>query len=143
MEHIAIVIADEHINLRNLIVARLEQEYSFQIVGLANTSASVICCALQTRPRLLLLDPRMQDGQGLAAIRRLRVELPAMGIVVLTAFCETALKIELTKLGVHFILNKGVESCKLVEVLHRAAQSTQGNAPQTNLNEELTCLIPQ
>lgn len=140
MERIAIVIADENIKVRRLVVARLEQEPAFQIVGLADNSAAAVCCALQTHPRILLFDLRMQDNQGLATIRRLRAELPGTVIVVLTAYCETALKIELAKLGVTFILNKGIESHKLVEVLHRAAQ---GNVPPIISNEELTCPKPQ
>lgn len=124
MERISILIADEHLQVRTQVLARLNREADFKIVGLADTSASAVRTANETHPRLILIDPIMSDGLGLDAIRRLRAELPDAAIVVLTAFTDTAQKIELEKMGVRFILNKGIESYKLVEMLHSAANCT-------------------
>jgi DNA-binding NarL/FixJ family response regulator len=132
MERIPILIADEHSQVRAQILVRLEREQDFMIVGTADTSASVIRTANETHPRIVLIDPMMHDGQGLDAIRRLRADLPDVELVVLTAVTDTSQKIELDKLGVRFILNKGIESHKLVDVLHRAAHSRNGNATYTS-----------
>ena len=130
MERIAIVIADEHLQVRTQVLERLNREADFNIVGLANDSSSAVRTANETHPRIVLIDPMMRDGLGLDAIRRLRAELPEAAIVVLTAFTDTAQKIELDKLGVRFILNKGIESYKLVQVLHDAASYTNGVSPK-------------
>lgn len=129
MERIPILIADEHLQVRTQVLARLTRETDLQIVGLADTSASVIHCANETHPRIVLMDPMMRDGLGLDTIRRLRTELPDTEIVILTAFTDTAQKIELERLGVRFILNKGIESYKLVELLHQAADCTDRKTP--------------
>jgi DNA-binding NarL/FixJ family response regulator len=121
MERIPILIADEHVQVRTQVLARLNREAAFNIVALADDSASAVRCAHETHPRIVLIDPMMTDGLGLDAIRRLRADLPDTVIVVLAAFTDTAQKIELDKLGVRFILNKGIESHNLVEVLHNAA----------------------
>ncbi len=142
MEHIAIVIADENSQVRNLVVARLEREPIFEIVGLADNSTDALACILETHPRLLLIDPRLTDGMAMEMIRRLHLEAPDTVIVVLTAYCETAQRMELAKLGVRFILNKGLESYKLVEVLLRAAQSTTDIVSNHSSNEELLCPKP-
>lgn len=122
MERIAILIADEHLQVRAQIRARLEREAEFSIVALADSSVSAIGAANETHPRIVLIDPMMRDGLGLDAIRRLRADLPESRVVVLTAVTDTSQKIELHKLGVRFILSKGIESDKLVDVLHQAAQ---------------------
>lgn len=121
MERIPILIADEHLQVRAQVLARLNRENDLDIVGLADNSSAAVLRANETHPRLILIDPMMSDGLGLDAIRRLRAALPNTEIVVLTAFTDTAQKIELGKMGVRFILNKGIESYKLVEVLRLAA----------------------
>lgn len=127
MERIPILIADEHLQVRTQVLARLNRENDFEIVGLADTSSSAVLKANETQPRVILMDPMMSDGLGLEAIRRLRTVLPNSEVIILTAFTDTAQKIELGKMGVRFILNKGIESYKLVEVLRLAASSTTIN----------------
>lgn len=126
MERIPIMIADEHLQVRTQVLERLNRESDFNVVGLANDSSSAVRTASETHPRLILIDPMMRDGLGLDAIRRLRAELPEAVIVVLSAFTDTAQKIELDKMGVRFILNKGIESYKLIQVLHDAANRVNG-----------------
>jgi DNA-binding NarL/FixJ family response regulator len=126
MERISIVIADDHLQVRTQILARLNREADFAIVGLADNSAATVACATATRPHIVLIDPMMGDGMGLDAIRQLRAQVPETTIVVLAAFTDTAQKIELGKLGVRFILNKGIESYQLVEQLHQAAHGANG-----------------
>ena len=128
MERIPILIADEHLQVRTRVLERLEREADFDIVGVASDSSSAVRTANETHPRIVLIDPMMRDGLGLEAIRRLRTETPDAVIVVLSAFTDTAQKIELEKLGVRFILNKGIESYKLVETLQHAAV-WQNNKP--------------
>lgn len=126
MERIPIVIADDHLQVRTQILARLSREADFAVVGLADNSAATVACANATHPRILLIDPMMGDGMGLDAIRQVRHNVPETAIVVLTAFTDTAQKIELEKLGVRSILNKGIESYRLVEELHHAARHANG-----------------
>lgn len=121
VNQIPILIADEHVQVRTRVLERLARESEFTIVGIADDSSSAVRRANETHPRIILIDPRMRDGLGLDAIRQLRLENPETVIVVLSAFTDTAQKIELEKLGVHFILNKGIESYKLVETLQNAA----------------------
>jgi len=122
MERIPIVIADDHLQVRTQIMARLSRETDFAIVGLADNSAATVACASATHPRIVLIDPMMGDGMGLDAIRQVRSNVPDAAIIVLTAFTDTAQKIELEKLGVRSILNKGIESHRLVEEIHQAAR---------------------
>jgi DNA-binding NarL/FixJ family response regulator len=129
MNRIPILIADEHAQVRAQISTRLRREADFEIVGLVDSGAAAIDTANETHPRIILMDPALQDGLGLETIRRLRAEQPNAEIVVLTAFTDTAQKIALTNLGVRFILNKGIESYKLVEQLHKAADCTYSPRP--------------
>jgi DNA-binding NarL/FixJ family response regulator len=123
MEQIPILIADEHSQVRTQVLERLGRERDFKIVGVATDSSSVVRGAQVTQPRIVLIDPMMKDGLGLEAIRQLRATLPDVVVVVLCAVTDTAQRIELERLGVRFILNKGIESYKLVQLLHDASRT--------------------
>lgn len=121
MERIPILIADNHLTVRTQLVARLIREATFEIVALTDTGAATIRDAQTTHPRLILIDPHMDAGSDIALIRQLRTHVPNAIIIVLSAFTDTAQKIELQKLGIHHILDKGIESFELVNILRSAA----------------------
>lgn len=116
-ERIPILLADDHRNVRARIYARLVREPTLEIVAVAETSREAIDAALASRPAVVLIDPMMMDGMGLEAIRQISELLPTTSIVILSAAVDTAQLIELRKLGVKNILNKGIESHKLVQIL--------------------------
>ncbi|MGB8644919.1 MAG: response regulator transcription factor [Anaerolineae bacterium] len=117
MESIRILLVDDHASVRARIRDRLCHETDFEIVGEAETSAQAIECALALRPHIVLIDPMMRDGLGLEATRQIATRLPDTAVVVLTAFADTAQMIELRKAGTRYILNKGIESRRLVDIL--------------------------
>lgn len=127
MERIPIILVDDHSQVRAQILARLARESDFQVVGLADTSTGAVLTAKATHPKLVLIDPLLSDGQGMEAIREIRTQAPNIAIVVLSAFTDTAQKIELEGLGVRSILNKGIASHKLLDVLRAAAEEGSGD----------------
>lgn len=122
MKQIRILLADDHPNVRTQIRARLDRESDFEVVGEAENSAQVIEYALTNRPNIVLIDPILRDGQGMQALRQVLGSIPETVIVVLTAFADTALQMELHKAGVRRILTKGVDSQLLVDTLHEVVQ---------------------
>lgn len=121
MERIPILLADCHLNVRAHILARLEREAVFDIVGVTETCRDTVACAKTTHPSIILIDPSMRDGSGLEAIRAICAASPKTSVVVLSAYTDTAQKIELQKLGVRSILNKGIESNRLIDTLRGVA----------------------
>jgi DNA-binding NarL/FixJ family response regulator len=123
MDRIRILLSDGHLALRAQIFARLIRERDFEIVAVADNSRQTLEWALRTRPDIILVDPRRSDGMGLEALRHIRASLPNTEIVVLTAYCDTAQKIELNRIGVHHILHKGLQSSELVGLLRELGQA--------------------
>ncbi len=117
MDSIRLLLADDHASVRSQIRARLSHEPRIEIVGEAENSAQTIECALALRPDVVLIDPMMRDGLGLEATRQIAARLPHTAVVVLTAFVDTSQQIELRKAGVRHILNKGIESARLLDIL--------------------------
>ena len=120
---IRILLADDHLQVRGKLAARLRRESDFEVVGVTTNSIQTLQEAQAKQPDLLLMDPMMRDGLGLATLRQMRANLPNMVVVVLTAFIDTTLNIQFREMGIKHILAKGVLSSLLLSEL-RAATST-------------------
>lgn len=123
MESIQILIADDHLNVRAQVRARLSREPGFQIVGEAANSAEAVACALAAKPQIVIIDPVMRDGSGIQALYRIAADLPNATIIVLTAVADTALTMELRKAGAHRIFDKGIASQELVDLIQKIARA--------------------
>jgi len=125
MNPIRVMIADDHPQVRLQVRARLSREPGLEIAGEAAGSEQAIQCALDRRPDVILIDPIMSDGRGLVALDSIVTQLPQAAIVVLTAFADTAFRSALRKLGVRQILDKGIASEQLVEIIRAEGAAAQ------------------
>jgi NarL family two-component system response regulator LiaR len=114
------MLADDHRQVREQLAARLAREPDFELVAAVWNSRSTLRTALDERPNVLLIDPMMRDGRGLATLRQLIAELPDLAIVVLTAVIDTSLDMQLRSLGVRHILVKGTSTKELFTELRSA-----------------------
>jgi DNA-binding NarL/FixJ family response regulator len=127
MRLIRILLVDGHANVRTQIRARLAREPDFAIAGEAATSERAQELAHSVQPDVILMDPIMPDGHGLLALQQIAQSLPGAALVVLTAFSDTSLQMDLRRAGVREILHKGIASEHLVEIIRRhAANPSRG-----------------
>lgn len=120
---IRILLAEDHAQVRGQLIARLSREVDFELVAVAVDSSQALQKAQLHQPDLLLIDPMMRDGLGLATLRQLRTSLPNMIVVILTAVVDTTLKIRLKEMGMEHILSKGIPTSELLGELRSAAST--------------------
>jgi len=120
---IRILLAEDHAQVRGQLVARLSRESDFELVAVAVDSIQALRKAQSNLPDVLLMDPMMKDGLGLASLRQLRTSLPNMIVVILTAVVDTTLKIRLKEMGMEHILSKGIPTSELLGELRSAAST--------------------
>jgi DNA-binding NarL/FixJ family response regulator len=121
--HIRILLADDHSIVREQLAVRLSWEPDFEIVGVASTSRETFQNIQMTHPHILLMDPLMRDGLGVATLRQVRASFPELAIVVLTAYVDTMLNMHFQKMGIQHILTKGVSTSRLLAELRAAYAS--------------------
>jgi len=114
MRPIRILLADGHQNVRTQVRSRLSRESEFEIVGEAASSERTVELVASVRPDVVLIDPIMPDGHGLLAISQIS---PQVAVIVLTAFSDTVMQMELKRMGVRHILDKGLQSERLVDAI--------------------------
>jgi DNA-binding NarL/FixJ family response regulator len=135
MDSLRLLLADDHLDVLNRLSTRLSQEEGIQIVGQATNSAQAIALTLTEQPDILLIDPMMRDRLGMNALRQIANRCPATQIVVLTAIADTALQIELRRIGVEQVLIKGLQTPDLVAKLWELLQD-QTAAPRKELKRD-------
>ena len=135
-----VVLAEDDVLLRAGLASLLE-ESGFEVVGQAGDAAELLALVREHDPELVIVDIRMPPGQsteGLEAARAIRAELPEAGILVLSAYVEVEVAMELlaSGQGVGYLLKSRVtEVADFVDAVQRIAQG--GSVVDPGLVQEL------
>jgi two-component system, NarL family, response regulator LiaR len=120
-EPIRIVIADDHVLVRQGIRAFLETYPDLNIVGEAGDAASAAAVCAEQHPNVALVDLVMPGG-GIAATRDIRAASPDTAVVLLTSFDDAQQILAAVQAGALSCLLKDVDADGLADTLRKAAQ---------------------
>ena len=98
-EAIRLLIADDHLIVRQGLRLILETEDGFELVGEASDGAEAVRLAGETHPDVILMDLRMPGMDGLTAIEHIAESQPEIAIVILTTFNEDELMVRGLRAG--------------------------------------------
>jgi DNA-binding NarL/FixJ family response regulator len=114
---IRLFVVDDHPIVRQGLVAVLEDEADFQIVGTAGSAGQALTEVPLCQPDVLLLDLEMPEGNGMEAISNLLRAVPALRILVFTAYETEELVLECVRAGATGYLVKGVSATEIVHAV--------------------------
>jgi DNA-binding NarL/FixJ family response regulator len=121
-----VVVADDSLDLRDLIVLLLDDEDDFTVVGAAADGAEAVQLTAELRPDLLVLDMNMPVMDGIAATREVKSTWPETRVVLLSAIPKSIVPAERVELADAY-LEKGLAVTTLVErlrdICHRPAKT--------------------
>jgi NarL family two-component system response regulator LiaR len=118
---IRIVIADDHVLVRQGIRAFLETHADLAIVGEAEDAASAIALCAEHRPDVALVDLVMPGG-GIEATRAIRAASPQTQVVLLTSFEDAQQIVAAVQAGALSCMLKDVDADALADTLRKAAR---------------------
>jgi NarL family two-component system response regulator YdfI len=119
---IRILVADDHLIIRQGLRLILETQDGFELVGEAGDGAEAVRLCGELNPHVVLMDLRMPGMDGLTAIERLRAEQPEVAVVILTTFNEDDLMVRGLGLGARGYLLKDTSREALFETIRAAAR---------------------
>lgn len=117
MSRTRVLIIDEHEDVRQALSARLRSAGDVEVVGCTACWQEGVSMAVNMAPDAVLLETKRSDGQGMAALRRLRAECPGLSIVVLTSYPQADEQKEALRAGAVRYLLKDIGSAYLVQEL--------------------------
>jgi len=88
MSRITVMLAEDHMVVREGFRRILELDPDFEVVGEAGDGRKAVLLAQQLRPAVVLMDIAMPQLNGLQATRQLLKELPATKVLMLSAHGE-------------------------------------------------------
>ncbi len=118
---VRILIADDHEVVRIGLVALLDRQPGFTVVGEARTGAEAVREARRTRPDVVVMDIRMPDGSGIDACRLITGELPTTPVVILTSYADSDELFAAIDAGASGYVLKRVGSTELVDAVRTVA----------------------
>ncbi|CAG0944791.1 Response regulator protein VraR [Anaerolineae bacterium] len=121
-ESIRVLIADDHLIVREGLRLILETADGVELVGEATNGAEALRLAQELQPNVVLMDLQMPVMDGLTAIERLRAELPEIALVILTTYNEDDLMRRGLRAGARGYLLKDTDRATLLDTIRAAAR---------------------
>jgi NarL family two-component system response regulator YdfI len=121
-EPIRILVADDHLIIRQGLRLILETEDGFEIVGEAADGVEALRLSAELHPAVVLMDLRMPGMDGLTAIERLHGEQPEIAVMILTTFNEDDLMMRGLRAGAKGYLLKDTDRATLFHTIRAAAR---------------------
>ncbi len=115
VRQLRVLIVDEHETVRQALEARLRSSRDVEVVGCTGCWQEGIRLATECTADVVLLETKRSDGQGMAALRRLRAECPYAYVVVLTSYLDSKEQEEALEAGAVRYLLKDIGSKYLVQ----------------------------
>ena len=116
---IRVLLADDHVMLREGTVALLRRERDIQVVAEASNGQEAVDLASQLKPDIVVMDVRMPVLSGIEATRRIRESLPDVQVLVLTAHDDDQYVFSLLEAGASGYLLKTAPISELVKAVRQ------------------------
>lgn len=119
MDRIRVLLADDHILMREGTREILEQEEDLEIVAEAGDGEEAVRLVEKTRPDVVLMDIAMPKLNGIEATRQIKQFAPSTTVLILTAYEDDQYVFALLEAGAAGYLLKDVRGRDLVEALRQ------------------------
>lgn len=121
MHSIKVVLADDHVFVRDGIKSLLENEKNIAVVAEATDGLEAMEIVASTKPDLLILDIRMPNMTGIEVVEKLRSQNNNVKIVMLSMHESEEYVLKSIKAGADGYLLKGSSKEEFLKALHTVA----------------------
>ncbi len=117
MKKITILLAEDHVVVRESIRQSLEREENFQVVGEAGNGEEAVEMARQLKPAVVIMDISLPKLNGIEATKQIKAIQPSAIILVLTAYDYEQYIFPLLEAGAAGYLLKDISSRELINAI--------------------------
>ena len=119
---IRILLAEDHVIVRESIRQSLERDINFEVVGEAGDGEEAVSMAKQLKPDVIIMDISMPQLNGIEATKQIKEFQPSAVILVLTAYDYEQYIFPLLEAGAAGYLLKDVSSHELMNAIQRVSK---------------------
>ena len=118
---IRIVLADDHVLLRQGLQSLLDAEPGLKVVGQASSGDEATACACTLLPDVVVMDVSMPNGDGIRATAKIRSECPAVRILGLSRHLDPGYVRRFLSAGASGYVVKRATAVELVRAVRAVA----------------------
>jgi NarL family two-component system response regulator LiaR len=125
MEKIRVLLAEDHVVVREGTRELIQREQDMEVVGEAGDGEEAIELAAELRPDVVIMDIAMPKVNGIEATKRIKELYPATAVLILTAYDNEQYIFALLEAGAAGYLLKNVRRSELIDAVRavRAGES--------------------
>lgn len=139
---LTVLIVDDHFVVRSGLVASLELDDTFKVVGEVERSEEVVAAYRQHRPRVVLMDLQLPGTGGIAATAALRAHDAAARVLIFSTFARDDEIRSALAAGALGFLQKSASRTELLAALRTVAQGNRSLPPEIARRWNALCLGP-
>jgi len=118
LKTIRVLIADDHILLREGFRTLLRSNPEIEIVGAAENGKELVELTRSLKPDVICTDIKMPVMDGVHATRAINREFPNIGIIALTIYDDEHLIVDMMEAGAKGYLIKNAAKIEVLEAIH-------------------------
>src|SRR5216684_1243834 len=119
---IRIVLADDHVVMRNGLKLLLERQPNFAVAGEAVNGREAVEICEKLKPDVLVLDIAMPNLNGIEAARQISAKLPQIAIVILSMHSDESYVLRALKAGARAYLLKDSAETDLISAIRAVSE---------------------
>jgi len=117
-----LMLVDDHEVVRSGLKAMLEAVGDVRVVAQAGSVRDAIAEADRTRPDVIIMDVRLDDGSGIEATREIRARRPETRVLMLTSFADDEALFASIMAGASGYVLKQIHGTDLVRAIRQVGQ---------------------
>jgi len=129
IKKISVLLADDHVVMRDGLCSLLNEDGNFQVVGETRTGREAVELTLALRPDVVLMDIAMPILNGLEATKQILATDPAAKVLILSAYSDDEYVQRTTAAGAVGFLEKQTSAAILTKAIHEVAKGNTFFSP--------------
>jgi len=125
MDKISILIADDHMLIRDTWSSILNSDPRFEVISRCSNGEEAIKEAQKFRPKVVLIDINMSPISGIEATQQIRKFSPASKIIGVSMHSQPAYVKKLLKLGAHGYVTKNSPQQEMFEAIEEVMKGNR------------------
>ena len=129
-KEIRVLLADDHVLVRQGIRQFLEDEGNIEVVAEADDGSQALQLIEQHQPDIAVLDIRMPEMTGIEATRRIKAHFPQVRVLILTAYDDDPYVFALLQAGADGYVLKTASADELVRAVRTVHKGQSALSPE-------------
>ena len=132
---IRLMVIDDHDIVRSGVV-RMIRGTEIQLIAESNSGENILEGIAQYQPDVILLDVRMESGDGLTVLGRAKAEYPQIPVLMFSAFDDPIYVARSVTLGASGYLSKTLDREQIIEAITGAYRDGSSWTSETEMGDD-------